>query len=477
MQKLSSTLRASVLVLLAATAAAQQLRPSSVTFRNNFEQAYQAFQKGEYANAASVLERLQKEAPADFDVHELLGLTYAAEEQDAKGVEQLRTAVRLSPRSVSARNNLATTLIRIHKPDEAEAEWRTALSEEPEDYTANRNLARLYLQEGKVQEAVPLLEAVRQIRPEEMENGYDLALAYEMTQKLSQARELTESLLRQKDSGEFHTLLGQIDEQQARYVEAVNEFSAAAHLDPSEESLFLWASELMTHRAYEPAITVFKEGTRRYPASPRLWVGLGMALYARGDYEPSIQALLKATDLKADDPRAYLFLSKAYLSSPSQAEAVIERFRKYAALKPKDALAQYDYAISLWKGRRVNTPEVDYPAVQALLERSIALDGNNAEVHLQLGILYNDQREYAQAQGEFERAVHLDPALADAHFRLGRAYLRAGKKDEAQAELDEFKTLQAKHQAEVDKERAEVQQFVIATQSVVSSAPALQATP
>ena len=202
-----------------------------------------------------------------------------------------------------------------------------------------------------------------------------------------------------------------------------------------------------------------------------------MAMYARGDYEPSIRALLKATDLNAGDPRAYLFLSKAYLSSPSQAEEVIERFRRYAALRPNDALAQYDYAISLWKGRRVNTPEVDYPAVQALLLRSIVLDGNNAEVHLQLGILYNDQHAYDLAQTEFERAVHLNPSMADAHFRLGRAYLRAGNKEKAQAELDEFKTLQARHQAEVDKERAEVQQFVIATQGSESTVPALASTP
>ncbi len=464
-------------ITLVVSAAAQQPQASRSEFRSSFEQAYNAFQGGRFADAASQLEKLQQQEPASFDVRELLGLTYAARSQDAKAVEQLQAAVRLSPGSVSARNNLATTLIRVHRPDDAEVEWRAALSAEPGDYTANRNLARLYLQQGKLSQAVPLLEAARQSRPGELDNGYDLALAYEMTQNFAQAREVSESLLRQKDSGEFHALLGQIDEKQARYVDAVTEFSTAAHLDPSEENLFVWASELMTHRAYEPAIKVFEEGTRRYPASPRLWVGQGMALYARGDYEPSIQALLKATDLNAEDPRAYLFLFKAYLSSPSQAEAVIERFRRHATLEPNNALAQFDYAVSLWKGRRVNTPEIDYPAVEALLLRSIALNGSNAEVHLQLGILYNDQHKYERAQAEFELAVRLDPSLTDAHFRLGRAYLQSGKKEQAQTELDRFKALQAQHQAALDKERAEVQQFVIATQGAASNSPALHANP
>jgi tetratricopeptide (TPR) repeat protein len=462
---------------LAVAAAAQQPRPVAPAFRSSFQQAYLSFQAGQFADAAARLEKLQVESPRNFDVHELLGLTYAAEKDNTKAVEELRVAARLSPASVSARNNLATSLIHAGRPDEAEAEWRAALAADPADYTANRNLARLYLQQARLQPAIPLLEKAQKIHPEALDNGYDLALAYEMQGQYTQAHDTAEALLRQKDASEFHALLGQIDEKQAKYVDAVNQFSTAAHLDPSEENLFIWASELMAHRAYEPAITVFEEGTRRYPQSPRLWVGQGMALYARGDYQESIDALLKATDLNAEDPRAYVFLSKAYLSSPSQAEAVIDRFRRYAALKPNDAQAQFDYGISLWKGRRVNTPEVDYPAVEALLRRSIALDPKNAEVYLQLGILLNDQHEYEQAEAEFERAVALDPTLADAHFRLGRAYLRAGEKQKSDTQLDQFRILQAQHQAVLDKERAEVQQFVMATQSAASKPPASHQTP
>ena len=63
-------------------------------------------------------------------------------------------------------------------------------------------------------------------------------------------------------------------------------------MDPSEENLFTWGSELLLHRTYEPAIQVFQQATQRFPDSPRLWIGLGMALYSRGKYEDSIKALL-----------------------------------------------------------------------------------------------------------------------------------------------------------------------------------------
>ena len=196
-----------------------------------------------------------------------------------------------------------------------------------------------------------------------------------------------------------------------------------------------------------------------------------MADYSRGKYSDAISSLLEAADLKPDDFRCYVFLSKAYLSSPSQAEEVIARFRRYAALEPDNALAQYYYAIGLWKGRRLETPDVDYKSVEALLQRSIELNGSIAETHLQLGILYNDEQQYAKSMAEYERALQLDPMLADAHFRLGRYYLRAGEKERAEAEFATFKKLQAEHQAHTDQERANVQQFVIDTPQSPSAHP------
>jgi cytochrome c-type biogenesis protein CcmH/NrfG len=242
-------------------------------------------------------------------------------------------------------------------------------------------------------------------------------------------------------------------------------------MDPSEDNLFAWGSDLLLHRTYEPAIQVFEQATQRFPTSPRLWIGLGMALYSRGRYEESIKALLQAADLNPTDPRCYLFLSKAYLSSPNQADEVIQRFRHYAELEPSNALAQYYYAVSLWKGKRSEATSINYPLVESLLEKAIALDGTLAEPHLQLGILYADQHEYAKSLPEYTRALNLNPGLADAHYRLGQYYVHAGQKDHAQQEFQTFQQLQAQHQAEVDKERAEVRQFVYSSNEASASKP------
>jgi tetratricopeptide (TPR) repeat protein len=377
----------------------------------------------------------------------------------------------VKPDSAAARTNLATALLHDGKSASAEEQFRKALTLEPNDFQANHNLAEFFLQSGKVAEALPLLEKAQQINPSSYDNGYNLALADFLTGRTNDSRQLVQKLSQQKNTGELHNLLGRIDEKDGKFIEAANDFETAARMDPSEDNLFVWGSELLLHRTYEPAVQVFQQATQRFPTSPRLWIGLGMALYSRGRYEESIKALLQAADLNPTDPRCYLFLSQAYLSSPGQADEVIQRFRRYAELEPNDALAQYYYAVSLWKGKRSEANSINYPLVESLLRKAVSLDGALAEAHLQLGILYAEQHEYAKSLPEYTRAVELNGGLADAHYRLGQYYVHAGQKDRAQQEFQTFQQLQAHHQADVDKERAEVRQFVYSSNSASASKP------
>jgi tetratricopeptide (TPR) repeat protein len=425
-----------------------------------FQSAEAQYDAGQFAEAAAQLEHLLPSAPQSFEIHELLGLVYAAESQDSKALEHLEIAVRLNPNSSAARTNLAANLSHAGKLELAAKQLQKALALDPRNSNANHDLGELYIQSGKIADAIPFLGKAQLIDPSSYNNGYDLAQAYFLTGRLSQARQLIQTLARQKDTGELHSLLAQVEEKDGKFLVAANEYQIAAHLDPSEDNLFDWGGELLVHRTYDPAIEVFRQAGQRYPNSPRLKIGLGMALYSRGNYEESIKSLLAAADLDPADPRCYLFLSKSYLSSPNQADEVIQRFRRYSELKPDNALAQYYYAISLWKGKRLEQSSVDFQTVESLLQRSIALDGTLADSHLQLGILYADQHESAKSLPEYQRALELNPDSPDAHYRLGQYYVRAGQKDQAQQEFAVYQKLQAQHMAAVDKERAEVQQFV-----------------
>lgn len=436
--------------------------------KQKLDRLYQAaaadFEAHRYVQAEEKLNQLLPYTPESFAVHEMLGLVCAALSEDDKAIDHLKKAVQLQPETAAARTNLAASLLRAGKSALAGEQFRKALVLEPDSYDANHNLGEYCIGQEKIADAEPLLEHAQRIRPN-YDNGYDLAMADFLLGRLGEARTVALSLLKLKETGELHNLLGQIDEKDGKFVAAAKDYETAAHLDPSDSNLFDWGSEMLLHRTYEPAIAIFQEGVRRYPNSARLLIGLGLSLYSRGKYDDAVKALLSAADLNPADSRPYEFLARAYDSSPNQADAVILAFKRYAELQPGSARAQYYYAMSLWKGNRAGGSGLDLGTVEALLQKAIGLDDTLADAHVQLGNLYADQHNYEKSIPQYVRALELNPNLADAHYRLGTDYVHMGQKESAQQHFAIYQKLRAEHLEEVDKERAEVQQFVYSAKS------------
>jgi tetratricopeptide (TPR) repeat protein len=459
-----------LLVILAAPLSALPAEQDAALDRA-FQQAVAQYNAGKLPEAAAGLENLVRKVPNSFEIHELLGMVYAGQSKDALANQHLSTAVRLRPDSAAARTNLATNLIKMGKPEGAGEQLRKAVALEPKSYDANHNLGELYVSMGKLSEAIPPLKTAQQINASAYDNGYDLALAYLLTGHRDSARALVQSLLQIKNTAELHNLLGEIEEKDGKYVAAANEFETAAHQDPSESNLFDWASELLMHRTLEPAIEVFRQSAERYPTSPRMAIGLGIALYSRGNYDDAIKSLIRAADLSPSDPRTYFFLSKAYDSSPTQADQVIERFRRFSEQQPNNAQAHFYYAMSLWKGKRTQDPGLDHHQIESLLQKAVQLDPKLSDAHLQLGNLYSDQSKYAESIPEYVKALETKSDIADAHYRLGQAYVHTGQKEKAQEQLQVYQQLRAQHLADLDKQIADIRQFVYSEKNSAQAKP------
>lgn len=443
--------------------------------KQKLDQQYQSavadYEAGRFAQAASRLEPLLAYAPNSFEIHELLGMIYASVPNGDKSIDHLELAARLKPGLPEAHTNLGATLLRFGKVELAGEEFRKALALDPNGYDTNHNLGEYFLQAGKVAEAQPYLEQAYKLKPASYDNGYNLAMANFLLGRLDAARTVVKALLEQKNTGELHNLLGQIDEKDGQFVAAANDYEAAAHLEPSEENLFAWGSEMLLHRTYEPAISIFQKASELYPKSPRILIGLGLALYSRGIYDKAVDALVQAADLNPQDARCYVFLSKAYNASPVRAGEVVARFKRYAELEPENALAQYYYGLSLWKGKRIENSSIDPQTIEALFKKAIALDDSLADAHVQLGTLYADQHQYDKSIPEFQRALELNPNLTDAHYRLATDLVHTGQKDTAQKEFAIYQKLRAEQLAEVQKEHDEVRQFVVSEKSENAERP------
>src|SRR5215472_12333733 len=259
-------------------------------------------------------------------------------------------------------------------PAETERRLKQAAELNPQSFEANHYLGEFYIHAGKLADGIPYLEQAQRLDPSHYDNGYDLALAYLESEDFAKARQQAQAMLERQNTAELHNLLGEIEEAAGNSVTAANEYQLAAHMDPTEKYIFDWGDELLLHRAFQPALEVFKGGVERHPQSAKLHIGLGVAYYSQGLYEDAARALCLAADLEPSDARPYLFLGKMYDISLSQADGVSQRLRRFVQLQPGNALAHFYYAMSLWKGQRTQSAGPESEEIELHLSRAATLD-------------------------------------------------------------------------------------------------------
>jgi len=277
---------------------------------------------------------------------------------------------------------------------------------------------------------------------------------------LRKEAERTRSAIAHEDKAELHHLLADIDEKLGKPLDAVREYQRAAEMDPSEPNLFDWGAELLLHRAPQPAIEVFTQGHQLFPSSVRMLVSLGVAWYAEGSNDQAAQRLGEAADLNPADSVPYLFLGKIQSAEATPSDAIFEKLARFARLQPDNAMANYYYAMSLWKRRTGLADDPNLAQARAQLENAIRLDPKLGAAYLQLGILDAAKNDLPQAISYYQKAVEANPRLEEAHYRLAQAYRLTGETSQAQAELQLYQALAKTSAEELERERHESKQFV-----------------
>jgi tetratricopeptide (TPR) repeat protein len=350
--------------------------------------------------------------------------------------------------------------------DTDESSLRATADREPGNFDANHRLGKSLVARGKASQALTYLERASQLEPRNYENAYLLALAYGDSGQYQRARTDAQALLTarekpgQKNEAELHHLLGDIEEKSGNPLEAVRQYQRAAELDPSEPHFFDWGSELLLHRAVEPAIEVFNKGNRSFPRSARILVALGVAWYSNGSYDQAAQRLCEASDQNPGDSKAYLFLGKIQGVETTQSECSTERLARFVKLQPENALANYYYAVNLWRRRKGPEDAESLAHVESLLKKSVALDSRLGIGYLQLGVLYSERGDFPRAVVSYQQAIKVNPDLEEAHYRLAQAYKRTGEKAKAEQELQLYNQISKKKDEAVERERRESRQFV-----------------
>lgn len=134
-------------------------------------------------------------------------------------------------------------------------------------------------------------------------------------------------------------------------------------------------------------------------------------------------------------------------------------------------MANYYYGVVLWKKARKSQNASDFQSAEVHLKKAAEIDPTQAEVYVQLGMLYNARGEKTAALESFQKAIAASSNSAEGHYHLSLAYRQVGSLDKAECEMKKYRELKKNDDAELAKQRKAAQQFVTILNGSKSSAP------
>lgn len=241
---------------------------------------------------------------------------------------------------------------------------------------------------------------------------------------------------------DIRNLLGKAYEADGQILKTIPELQEAIRLKPGEESYYFDLIQvLVAHYNFEVAIQMGEAARKKFPASAPIALLTGVACYGQNQPDAAIDAFLDAIALDPAPEQPYFFLARLIGQAHDRLPQITQRFIEYREKNPQSYLGYFLQA------RALQEPEQS----EALLRKSVALNGKYWESHYDLGILLARKGALKEAEQEFRRSTELNPKDPAAHYHLFRVLAGLGKTQEAEAELAVQRKVSAESQADLNR--------------------------
>jgi tetratricopeptide (TPR) repeat protein len=386
------------------------------------------FDEGNLDDASKALESAVNLAPGDKEVLYTLALVRLKSNQADLAIPLLdQVFSSLAPGERSTREGVLLTSYGGYQ--QALAKFQEAIAADPGSYEAHYNLAVLRLEHLK---------------------------------DINGALDAAQHALAIRNTGDLQDLLGDINESQNNFKDALNHYQEAIRIDPgSDKFAFDLGAELLLHENFDAAETVFQAAQKRFPKASKICLGLGTAEFMRGKTADSVASYLKGVDLDPQFEPGYLFLGEAFSFADTRSMEVVAKLAYLAGKQPQTFGAQYYYGAALVKELDQGGDAKNVSLAQAALQRAAALRPADARVPYQLGELCRVQKQTAEAISYYQKAAALDSQFSEPLYKMGQAYVRLGKPDDAKKAFAQHREVMTKAEADVYHRASEIQSFVL----------------
>ncbi len=366
-----------------------------------------------------------------------------------------RALMNKDPKDAKPYYYMGDLLLQTSTLDSANAMFRKGMevrSKEPLNYVG---LAKVQFKQNKPVEAdANIEEALKLSRRKDPAVMLEAAEAYMSAKHLDKAiNMLTEAIKLDNKNADLYLLRGEAYFQKNVGGPAVTDFEQAARLNPKLAQAHMKIGKIFSQsRNYTQALDALQKAVAIDTTFAPAYRELGELYYqasqlenardayktyvrlanndidARGRYAGFLYlskdyptAIAYADEVLAQDPKNYIMLRvKAYsLHESGDAENALKTMDQYFATAPKDKMLASDYENY---GNILLKLDQNEKALENL-NKALAMDTANVDIHVSLANLYQKNKEYNKAAHHFQKRINKGEGITlQDYFALGQAH-------------------------------------------------------
>jgi Flp pilus assembly protein TadD len=326
-------------------------------FRTLMQQGSAHLNNGRFAEAETVFRRVLEQYPNYDDAMQLLGITLFRQGNAVDGESLVRSAIRVNPQNIGARNNLAAMLRDLGRLEESSAELQQLYLLVPEDPNVCLNLAMVLNDLGQTREATSFASKAQSHAP-----------TWFMP----------------------HMVQGLIAKQLENLDEALVHLTHACELEPNSAECYSNLSALLLERDDEAAAEqAARAALKLEPDRSDAHHNLGIALAKQSESIEAIKHLERAIEIDPRNAKAHCDLAATLceVGEKEDLERAMELYRKAQSIDPKLALARFAHGL-------VELTQGDYDSAMDLYLEAQAINPQLAIAKFGISLLQLTRGDY-----------------------------------------------------------------------------------
>lgn len=418
----------------------------SIYSQDNLKAGIEAYQRGDYDQAITLLKQYLAQSPDDYDGNFYLGNAYFQMQNFKEALLSYQKAYQKKSRA-ELLLQMGLTCIQLGDLEQASKYAQEGVnlkgSSKEEQAPMYYLLAKIRFEQKKYSDADV---NVRRALSADANNAsyhkllgdinYERNVASLAISEYNQALRLDSSLAK-----EIHYKLGRAYLQNQDFNQALDQFKLTIQQDSSYAdayldlgNLYFWGSK------FSEALWAYEQYLKLKPGNAEVYAKLGKMYFTSRQYEKAIDYLAKTVVIKPN-PESYYFLAQSYQETKNYSDAE----KTYAAYEKSvldsDPGHKWTKAESeFWFKRGVTNFYLPDSSSQELslksFDQAVQLDSALSEAYSYMGLILYKQKKFQQAIENYRNKLRLDSTSYNTYTNLGYAFLEAKMPDSALAALE-----------------------------------------